>query len=290
MSGDTPHHPIPTGPDPGAAAAPADAALSSRHLDLDAFSAYLDHQLPPAEMAAARAHLATCPACRRELAELRATVALVRGLPHYAPRRGFQLGPAHARRAHGRGRYGADWFARLVPALPALRIATVAVAVLLVAVIAGDLVTSRDAANVALRSTSELEVVVDAPDEAMPAAPPQAPAAESGQPRSVMPRPTVTMADEAESFAESAPADGTDRAVPASHDADGAPEDAPGLVAAEPAAPAAPSPPPPSGWRLAQVGLGLALVWLIVSLAGIARYRRTRSAAALGEPTRQQRR
>ena len=41
---------------------------------------------------------------------------------------------------------------------------------------------------------------------------------------------------------------------------------------------AEPAPPPsPSGWRLAQLGLGLALLWLIVSLAGVAWLRRDRS-------------
>lgn len=126
---------------------PGDETLRSQHLDLDALSAYLDGALEPGEQAAARAHLAACAACARDLAELRATVSLLQGLPQYAPRRSFQLGPEHAPEANvaaarvGRGLEG--WFERLLPWFPSLRIATVAVAVLLVAVIAGDLVSNR---------------------------------------------------------------------------------------------------------------------------------------------------
>jgi len=40
-------------------------------------SAYIDNQLAPKELARVARHLEECDACRRELAELRRTVALV---------------------------------------------------------------------------------------------------------------------------------------------------------------------------------------------------------------------
>jgi hypothetical protein len=280
MSSDQPE------PPPAEADSWGDGALRAQHLDVDALSAYLDHQLSPEEMVAARAHLATCPACGRELAELRATVALLRELPQYLPRRTFQLGPEHARRRSGRGSAFGGWFERLVPAVPALRIATVAVAVLLVAVIAGDLVSNRGAdRGLVLQTGDQPAELVNAPaaeDTLDPAPAPalQAPAAEQARSRPAA-IPTTSLADadeEAASFAESASEDGTESAAPASSMAgDYREEDAPGVVSPAPAAEPEPVSPPPSGWRLAQVGLGLALLWLIVSLAGVAWLRRDQS-------------
>lgn len=260
-----------------------DGALRSQHLDVDALSAYVDHQLTPAEMAAARAHLATCPACGRELAELRATVALLRELPQYLPRRSFQLGSEHARRA-ARGIGFAGWFERLVPALPALRIATVAVAVLLVAVIAGDLVSNQGSdGGLVLQTGDQPAAVVTAPaDDSAPPAPAlqEAPAAEQAQPRMGVRQITSSpdANEEVASVAQSAADDGTESAVPASSMAgDDRAEDAPRVVSPAPPAEPEPASSPPSGWRLAQVGLGLALLWLIVSLAGVAWLRRDQS-------------
>ena len=279
MSSDQPE------PPPAEAESGGDGALRAQHLDVDALNAYLDHQLSPQEMVAARAHLATCPACGRELAELRATVALLRELPQYLPRRTFQLGPEHARRRSGRGSALGGWFERLVPAVPALRIATVAVAVLLVAVIAGDLVSNRGAdRGLVLQSGEQPAELVnapapEAPQDSAPAPAMQAPAEQARSRPAAIPTTSLADADEeAASFAESAPGDGTDSAAPASSMAgDDRAEDAPGVVSTAPAAEPEPVSPPPSGWRLAQVGLGLALLWLIVSLAGVAWLRRDQS-------------
>lgn len=283
------HHPEPLGSD----------AVLSQHLDVDALSAYLDQQLPPADLAAARAHLAACPDCGQELAELRATVALLRSLPQFSARRDFQLGPEHARRTAAGRIPGAGssrawqpsgidrWFDRLIPAFPAVRIATAVVAVLLVAVIAGDLIVNRGAGNVAMLPASSRVEVGRAPEAAMPR---QAPAAQDGGQRPAAVQPTMVTTDDAEAFAEPAAEVGTDAAAPASMEEDGAAGDAPGIVASDPAAEPAPAAPSPSGWRLAQVGLGLALLWLIVSLVGIARLRRDRFSAPAGEPNRGHRR
>lgn len=61
------------------------------HIDTDTLSAYLNGAVTPAERDRVEAHLTTCVACRQELAELQATVALLRGLPQYEPRRAFHV-------------------------------------------------------------------------------------------------------------------------------------------------------------------------------------------------------
>lgn len=94
------------GPDAG-----HEQPVPAQHLHLDALTAYLDGGMDEADRRAADAHLAGCLDCRRELADLGATIDLLRGLPHYAPRRSFRLGAEHVPAAPG-GR-----LARLLPAL-----------------------------------------------------------------------------------------------------------------------------------------------------------------------------
>ena len=198
MTSDPPHQPDQEEPGAdGQAPAPEAWGLRSQHLDVDTLSAYLDQQLPPAELAAIRAHLATCAECERDLAELRATVALLRELPQYATRRSFQLGPGYARRA-ARGSPLSGWFDRLVPTLPVLRIATAAVAVLLIAVIAGDLVLNRGAEPAPqLQTGSRVERATGPESQLAPAPAVQAPANEEMMPRSVAQPTTEAVADEA---------------------------------------------------------------------------------------------
>lgn len=69
------------------------------HLDVDAVSAFVDRDFHPSDLAAIELHLTHCPACQREVLEIRTTVLLLGGLPQYAPRRSFRLGPEHARAA-----------------------------------------------------------------------------------------------------------------------------------------------------------------------------------------------
>lgn len=80
----------------------------AQHLHLDALTSYLDGGMEEADRRAATAHLAGCLDCRRELTDLGATVDLLRGLPHYAPRRSFRLGAEHAPAAPG-GRLARLW-------------------------------------------------------------------------------------------------------------------------------------------------------------------------------------
>lgn len=87
-------------------------------------SGYMDGRLGAGDRAGVEQHLAACARCRSDLDSLRATVALLRGLPQAVPSRRFAVAPA--RPLPGR---------RL---LPVLRHATAAVVVLLVAVVGVD--------------------------------------------------------------------------------------------------------------------------------------------------------
>ena len=97
------------------------------HLDIDAVSAFIDQDLAPAELASIQVHLRHCPACHREVLEIRTTVLLLSGLPQYTPRRSFRLGQEHARAGRRRPRGGPQpW---LPPALTAGQTPTVAPAI-----------------------------------------------------------------------------------------------------------------------------------------------------------------
>ncbi len=241
----------------------------SRHLDLDALSAAIDGTLPPSDAAAARAHLAACPDCRRDEAELRATVDLLRNLPQYEPSRSFVLGPEHARgrsagsawrpaaatatptlpssrpspaapEATAAGEAHA-WGSRLLPGIRVLQVATAVVALLLVLVTAGDLMSpDPDPVPVmAPQGFAAMPAEQEAPP--VPAAAPTVTGAQPAAARAVIPA-DIT-------------ADGTNATGGTSQAASGtrAAQDAPG---------------PTSPWRVAQLALALVLLWLVVSLAG----------------------
>ena len=61
------------------------------HIDTDTLSAYLDGAVAAVERRRIEAHLETCATCRLQLAELQATVTILRGLPQYEPRRSFRV-------------------------------------------------------------------------------------------------------------------------------------------------------------------------------------------------------
>lgn len=92
------------------------------HLDQELLSAYIDQELPAADMAAVEQHLAACDTCRAEYEELRALSTLVRELPIYEPKRVIDVS------AHPRG--GTDTMAKIIAFSKPLAIAAV---VLLVA-------------------------------------------------------------------------------------------------------------------------------------------------------------
>ena len=61
---------------------------------MDTLSAYLDHQIAPAERARVEGHLADCAACQGELDGLRRTVTLLQALPRVPVPRAFTLSEA----------------------------------------------------------------------------------------------------------------------------------------------------------------------------------------------------
>lgn len=104
-------------------------------IDDELLSAWLDGQVSRAERDAVDAAIAADPAVRAQATDLRATVALLRGLPQPVPRRTFILTPeqgAAIRPAR------VAWITRLFPAVSA---ASAVAAVLCIALVAGDLAT-----------------------------------------------------------------------------------------------------------------------------------------------------
>lgn len=258
------------------------AGSGGQHLDLDALGAWLDGDLDPADRRSAAAHLAACAACRGELAELRATVALLRGLPQYAPHRSFRLGREHAgaaARAEGR-------LLRFLPALPALRAAALAVAVLLVAVVVGDVVSTvrDDPAAEGTASSGDGAFVQEAPSDAeTTAGQPAAPAlvqigaddaggtepAGAASNRVAAPAAAAPDAPAAEIRQEPGEDPVADAAVPADAASDRPAGDDASAPETAPAADRG-----PSGWRLAGIGLALVLVPLVVAVVALERLSR----------------
>lgn len=147
----------------------SEEGVTTPHLTLDQLTAYLDGDLAPEERVRFDDHLRTCRDCRRELTELRSTVALLNGLPDYRPRRSFQLAPERIAATR-------PWWERLgfrlLPALPALRAATVAAAILLVSVSAGEIVRDRTGNHPAPPEAAFVQPTVVATNQTLPAPPP----------------------------------------------------------------------------------------------------------------------
>jgi anti-sigma factor RsiW len=85
------------------------------HLDIDAVSAFIDRDLDADELTTIEFHLHECPACHREVLEIRTTVVLLAGLPQYTPRRSFCLGHEHARASRRRLPRGRSWSGSFAP-------------------------------------------------------------------------------------------------------------------------------------------------------------------------------
>lgn len=112
----------------------------AQHLDLETITAYIGGALDDDEREAVDAHLAGCADCRQELAEIRTTAGLLHQLPRYRPNRSFRIEPEAARKERG----NVVWLGRYLPALPALRAAVAAVALLFLGTIVADVVTEPE--------------------------------------------------------------------------------------------------------------------------------------------------
>jgi hypothetical protein len=93
-------------------------------------SAYLDRRLSPEDQRRVEQHLADCRGCQEELHSLEATVALLHRLPQVSPSRSFRIARTEPSR-------------RWTP-VPALRLATVGAAMLLIMAFTADLVNFFD--------------------------------------------------------------------------------------------------------------------------------------------------
>lgn len=70
-------------------------STASHHIRTEDLSAHIDGMLSEGDHSVIANHLATCADCRSELAQLRVIAGLLSALPHYRPRRSFQLGMEH---------------------------------------------------------------------------------------------------------------------------------------------------------------------------------------------------
>lgn len=116
---------------------------SEEHLTDAELNELVDGTLPPRESDRAQTHLATCAKCDERYRTLLATVSALRSAPSVMPRRSFQLTPEQAKLPAKKP----SWFDRfsewIVPGVPAIRAATLAVALLLLSVAAIDVLTHR---------------------------------------------------------------------------------------------------------------------------------------------------
>lgn len=265
-----------------------DHKRSASHLTDADLNELIDGTMAEREARIARAHLDSCADCADRLHTLQATVSALQEAPSLRPRRSFQLTPQQAHipvAPPSRTDRLARW---LLPGVPALRVATIVVALLLVSVTALDVLVDRngspDTTPVVLMQDAEvaeqqapIDAVATTGDAALEAAPAQSSdtsilsAAESGMQRTSDDGDSATGAGPEEassSDAESAPAMMAPEpaAAPAGSPAvDGTP------VPAEPER-AGSSGPQVSGWRIAELGLLLLLIWLIVSWIGRNRF------------------
>ncbi|MBN9012766.1 MAG: zf-HC2 domain-containing protein, partial [Rhizobiales bacterium] len=109
---------------------------SGPHLSGDTLSDFASGRLDEAARDAALRHLAACPECAAAARENALIKSLLRELPMPKPSRSFQLTEEQAQANARRWR-----FPSLASSLPALRAATVAVALLLLAVSGADWLT-----------------------------------------------------------------------------------------------------------------------------------------------------
>ena len=124
---------------------------ASSHLAEELLNSYLDGECSPSERSLIDSHIASCANCQTRLQELRGTQLLLKGLPTPALRRSFQLTPASVATSGSIWNRFGSW---LLPGLPALRTAAIAIALLFVAVTVRNTVT--DTSNSGLVSDTAM--------------------------------------------------------------------------------------------------------------------------------------
>lgn len=270
------------------------------HLTDAELNELVDGTLAGRELERSQAHLASCQECDERYRTLLATVSALKQAPSVMPRRSFQLTPEQAKLPDpvpGRFDRFADW---IVPGTPAIKLATIAVALLFISVTAFDVLTNQSGQD-DLSPSSSVQREADLP----------APAAEIAQPEATE---AIVLGESNESTSDSSDVDGAAEGNgPGSSATESEPSDesfsseamqeAPAPAAAvqlpvtvasptaeptstpiptatsEPTASATPAPEDDgwrteftlSWWRIAELGLFMILVWLLVSWIGRSR-------------------
>lgn len=246
----------------------------SPHIDTDSLSAYLDGAVSTDESEQIAGHLSTCAHCRRELAELRTTVALLRGLPQFQPRRSFQLG-----REYRRSR-----FVTSPTLLPAVRALAIAAVVLFVVVTGFAYIRGQPAED---RSEGPAALMQESSDEENERDGTNSTTGTRSGAQSSLNAEATTADDPADALMEdqeaAAPESAGDSDQPSAQGADAAPT---GTVAAGEVGPSAgpmaadeqaTEPAEPiDRWALASVALGTLAAVLLVAWVGLARARARR--------------
>jgi hypothetical protein len=284
------------------------------HLDIDAVSAFVDHDFSPDELAMLAMHLHACPGCQREVLEIRTTVVLLTGLPQYTPPRSFCLGHEHARASRRRSPPGNQpWSGGDLPPgypaaalgasprgaswLPGLQAAAMVIGALLLLVTSSDLfgmppqpaawLDEPEAAPMGYLATSASLPAQPVPTAALEpdaaVAPPAAAPEREAAAGIAAEQSDGTFSDDGASeevpagdeLARTAPAYATSAAIAAVTQA----VPTPGVAAREPADAEAADPNEPSRLRLVQIALAFALAWLVVSVVGLRWVRGVRGAS-----------
>lgn len=272
------------------------------HLDIDAVSAFIDRDLQERELAVMSLHLTQCPACEREVLEVRTTVFLLNALPQYEPRRSFCLGAEHARAARRRAAQAdVAWDAGTLPAsvapaaaagvlaprftgwLPGLQVAAMVTGVLLLLVTVGD--WRGFSGDISPQQLAAPTAAAGLPSEAE--APPPAPRAaflpDTGSEQVITATGGTNLADSA---SQEVSEQGLSRSAAVSSGAaavtqplagsDTAPASAVETAAPEAADAATTEREPESRLRFVQLALFAILAWLVVTIVGLRWVRRLR--------------
>jgi hypothetical protein len=132
------------------------------HLTDAELNELVDGTLAPPEFERAQVHLASCDECAERYQTLQSTVSALKAAPGLAPRRSFQLTPEQAKIPQKPPSWLDRFSEWLVPGVPVIRAATLAVALLLLSVTAIDYATHRNntsenAGPVVMRTTGDTD-------------------------------------------------------------------------------------------------------------------------------------
>lgn len=126
------------------------------HLSDAELNELVDGTLAGRDLESARAHLTACAECDERYRTLLATVSALKQAPSLMPRRSFQLTPEQARLPEKQPSWLDRFAERILPGVPALKAATIAVALLLVSVTAFDVLTNQSGQSDRSSETSVL--------------------------------------------------------------------------------------------------------------------------------------